>query len=141
MLTGEQIRAARAILRMEQTTLAAEAGISVETIKRLERLDGELSAQSETLFAIRQVFERAGLDLYDGGVRRATIRHAFLIAHIADQVRDFVRAGLERDASRDRMLFDKGIEHVTDRLARLLERKYLESFVRRVMPKERGGRL
>jgi transcriptional regulator with XRE-family HTH domain len=141
MLTGEQIRAARAILRMEQTTLAAEAGISVETIKRLERLDGELSAQSETLFAIRQVFERAGLDLYDGGVRRATIRHAFLIAHIADHVRDFVRAGLERDASRDRMLFDKGIEHVTDRLARLLERKYLESFVRRVMPKECGGRL
>ena len=42
--TGEQIRAARAILRMEQTTLAAKAGVSVETVKRLEKFDGPLEA-------------------------------------------------------------------------------------------------
>ena len=35
MLTAEQLRAARAILRLEQKTLAERAGVSVETIKSL----------------------------------------------------------------------------------------------------------
>jgi len=140
LLTGEQIRASRAILRMEQTTLAENAGLSVETIKRLERLDGELSAQFETLFAIRQVFERAGLDLQGGGVRRANLRHTFLIANIIDQVREFVRVGLEREVRRDPELFERGVEHVTNRMARLLERRFVEGMVRRALPKEYGGR-
>jgi transcriptional regulator with XRE-family HTH domain len=141
MLTGEQIRAARAILRMEQTALATEAGVSVETIKRLERLDGPLNAQFETLSAIRQVFERAGLDLQGDGVRRAALRHAFLIANIAGQVQRVARVGLEREAKRDPKLFERDIQHVTDKLARYLERRFLEGIVRRAMPKERGGRI
>ena len=56
MLTGEQIRAARAILRMDQITLAQEAGISVETVKRLEKFDGPLDAKTGTLEAIEDVF-------------------------------------------------------------------------------------
>ena len=136
MLTGEQIRASRAILRMEQATLAAEAGVSVETIKRLERLDGELSAQPETLLAIRQVFVRAGLDLRDGAVRRATIRHAFLIENIVNNVQRFVRSNLEREVRHDPELFERGVEHVTNRMARLLERRFVEGMVRRALPKE-----
>jgi len=37
MLTSEQIRAARAMLRMEQRQLAEAAGVSLETIKRIAR--------------------------------------------------------------------------------------------------------
>ena len=37
-LTGEQIRAARALGRIEQAELAKRSGLSLETIKRLERL-------------------------------------------------------------------------------------------------------
>ena len=40
LLTGEQIRAGRAILRIEQSALAKASGVSLETIKRLERMRG-----------------------------------------------------------------------------------------------------
>ena len=63
MLTAEQLRAARAMLRWEQSAVADKAGVSVETIKRLERLDGPLSGtRSGTLHAIEAVFRAAGVE-------------------------------------------------------------------------------
>lgn len=69
-MTGDQIRAARAMLRMEQLTLATRAGVSVDTVKRLERLDGELSGKSNesTLRAIEGELLRSGVMLTNGGV-------------------------------------------------------------------------
>lgn len=61
MLTGEQMRAARAMLKMEQGELAGLSGVSVETIKRLERLDGPLSANSMTLANLQAALEREGV--------------------------------------------------------------------------------
>jgi len=49
MLTAEQLRAARALLRWEQKRLAADANVSLETIKRLESLIGKISAQTGTV--------------------------------------------------------------------------------------------
>ena len=60
MLTGEQLRAARAMLKLEQGELADLAEVSVETIKRLERLDGPLSANSMTLHGLQGALEREG---------------------------------------------------------------------------------
>jgi transcriptional regulator with XRE-family HTH domain len=54
MITGEQLRAARAMLKMEQGELAELAGVSIETIKRLERLDGPLNAQVMTLYSLQK---------------------------------------------------------------------------------------
>lgn len=65
MLTGEQIRAARALARMEQTALAASSGISVETVKRLERSIGPISANTSTEAAIRKAFNEAGVIFLD----------------------------------------------------------------------------
>lgn len=62
MLTSEQLRAARALKRMDQAGLAAIAGVSVETVKRLEKLDGPLlSANGKTLAAIQNALESAGV--------------------------------------------------------------------------------
>ena len=61
MLTGEQLRAARAMLKMEQGELADLSGVSVETIKRLERLDGPLSANSLTLAGLQKALEVEGV--------------------------------------------------------------------------------
>jgi transcriptional regulator with XRE-family HTH domain len=72
MLYSEQLRAARALLRWEQSTVAAEARISVETVKRLERLDGPLIAvKVATVEAIRNAFEAAGIEFIEpeDGVR------------------------------------------------------------------------
>lgn len=60
MLTGEQLRAARAMLKLEQGELAELSGVSSETIKRLERLDGPLSANSMTLASLQRVLEVEG---------------------------------------------------------------------------------
>jgi transcriptional regulator with XRE-family HTH domain len=72
-MTAEQIRAARAMLRWEQSTLAEASGVSVETIKRLEKMDGPLvDTRVKTLAAIEQAFAAAGVELTNGdapGVR------------------------------------------------------------------------
>jgi hypothetical protein len=49
----------------------------VETIKRLERLDGNLSAHSMTLEAIRKAFETAGVIFIEqnGGGPGVRLKH------------------------------------------------------------------
>ena len=64
-LTGEQIRAARALARIEQSNLASRTGLSLETIKRLERVHGPVDANVRTLNAIVSAFEELGV-LFDG---------------------------------------------------------------------------
>ncbi|CAN7509703.1 helix-turn-helix domain-containing protein [Pararhizobium sp. LjRoot238] len=65
MLTAEQIRAARALIRMEQTELAAKSGVSLGTIRRLEGLNGSLNAQEGTLQNIRVALEQAGVEFIE----------------------------------------------------------------------------
>jgi transcriptional regulator with XRE-family HTH domain len=67
MITAEQLRGARAILRIEQASLAEKAGVSVETIKRLEGQKGPLQAYFDTLFRIKKALEREGIEFVDGG--------------------------------------------------------------------------
>ena len=45
---------------MEPKELAARAGLSVETIKRLERQDGPLGVRLQTAAAIKTALEDAG---------------------------------------------------------------------------------
>ncbi len=72
MLLSEQIRAARALIRWDQQRLADAAGISVETVKRLERTPGQVSAYLRTVEAIKKALEEAGVEFTNGeapGVR------------------------------------------------------------------------
>jgi predicted transcriptional regulator len=62
MLSSDQIRGARAILRLSQADLAKAAGVSLETIKRLEAMHGELKVRLDTLTRIKEAFERAGVE-------------------------------------------------------------------------------
>jgi predicted transcriptional regulator len=61
LLTSEQIRGARSMLRLEQTELADRAGVSLETIKRIEKTPGTISALVGTLDKIRRALESAGV--------------------------------------------------------------------------------
>ena len=67
MLTSEQIRAARAMLRIEQRDLADRSGVSLETIKRIERTPGAVSAYASTVDAIRCALEAAGIEFLENG--------------------------------------------------------------------------
>ncbi len=65
MLTSEQVRAARALLRWEQKELADACSVSLPSIKRLETQRGELAAQPRTVDAIRNALEAAGVIFID----------------------------------------------------------------------------
>lgn len=91
MITPEQIRAARALLRLEQSELAERAHVSVATLRRLEAEDG-LSAVSPTMLGqVREALEGAGVEFIYGGVRRLTKRSP---EEVAERVRQF-RADVE----------------------------------------------
>jgi predicted transcriptional regulator len=62
MLSSDQIRGARAILRLSQADLAKAASVSLETIKRLEAMDGELKVRLDTVTRIKEALEKAGVE-------------------------------------------------------------------------------
>jgi predicted transcriptional regulator len=70
MLTGFQIRAARAGLNITARQLADRAGVSLPTIQRFESVDGIPPSRSSTLFDVKNALEAAGIDFLPGnGVR------------------------------------------------------------------------
>ncbi len=62
MITGTQIRAARAALRWTSEDLASQSGITSRTIKRFEQDDGIPSSRSSTLVVIQKALENAGIE-------------------------------------------------------------------------------
>ncbi len=70
MVTPEQIKAARALLRMEQEELARRAGVSVTTIRRLEAVDREYAVAEETAEGVRNALQEAGVEFIHDGVKR-----------------------------------------------------------------------
>jgi hypothetical protein len=65
MITGAQVRAARALLRMEQVALAEAAGVGLETVKRIESTDGEWKGRVTSIDAVQRALERAGVEFFE----------------------------------------------------------------------------
>ena len=84
MTAPEQIRAARALLRLEQAELATRAHVSVVTLRRLESAEGSEIVSYDTIAKISRVLEQAGAEFIPGGVRRrpATQPDASLLADL-----------------------------------------------------------
>ena len=76
MLSSDQIRGARAILRLSQADLAEAASVSLETIKRLEAMHGELKVRLDTLTRIKDALERAGVEFISENGGGAGVRLA-----------------------------------------------------------------
>lgn len=62
MLTGTQIRSARAALRLSVEQLAAMSGVSARTIKRMEVEDGVPPSNRPNIEAIMTALEAAGIE-------------------------------------------------------------------------------
>ena len=62
MITGGQIRSARAALRWSVQKLADRSGISIQTIKRLEVVEGIPQSRVQTLLDIKSALEAAGIE-------------------------------------------------------------------------------
>jgi predicted transcriptional regulator len=63
MITGPQMRAARALLGIDQKQLAELAGVSMPTIQRMEASEGTVRGVIDTLTKVVEAFDRAGVDL------------------------------------------------------------------------------
>jgi transcriptional regulator with XRE-family HTH domain len=74
-ITPEQIRAARALLRLDQAEFAERAQRSVVTIRRLETARGGGRAAPDTLAEVRKVLEEAGAEFIPDGIRLRRIAH------------------------------------------------------------------
>jgi transcriptional regulator with XRE-family HTH domain len=64
-ITGRQLRAARAMLRWEQKQLAEASRVSVQTIKRLETIEGPVTAHPLTREAVVRTLEEAGIVFFN----------------------------------------------------------------------------
>jgi transcriptional regulator with XRE-family HTH domain len=73
VLTGVQVRAARAMLRWEIKDLAAAAGVSEEAVARFEALDGPSPVDLD-LAAVARALEEGGIELLDGGAPGVRLR-------------------------------------------------------------------
>lgn len=67
MITAAQMRAARALLGIDQQTLADLAGVSLPTIQRMEASQGNVRGVIETLTKVVAALDRAGLELIGDG--------------------------------------------------------------------------
>ena len=63
MITSFQMRAARALLGIDQKTLAELAGVSLPTIQRMESSVGNVRGVVESLTRVVEAFDRSGVEL------------------------------------------------------------------------------
>jgi len=67
MITSDQIRAARALLRWSAKDLADRAGISLNTVQRMEASTGSPRGLNKNLEAVREVLVASGIELINQG--------------------------------------------------------------------------
>lgn len=69
MITAAQLRAARALLGIDQQTLAELAGVSLPTIQRMEASQGNVRGVVDTLTKVVEGLNRAGVELIADNAR------------------------------------------------------------------------
>ena len=72
MITAHQLRAARALLSIDQRQMAELADLSVPTIQRMEASDGVIRANVDSLMKLVSALESAGIELINPGAASAT---------------------------------------------------------------------
>ena len=69
MITGAQMRAARALLAIDQKQLASLSGVSLPTIQRMESSPANVRGTIDTLTKVVEALSEAGVELIGEGVR------------------------------------------------------------------------
>ena len=66
MLTSDQIRAARALLRWSARQLAEKADVHLTTVQRMESGNGPVGGTVQTLAKVQNALEDAGVEFIAG---------------------------------------------------------------------------
>ncbi len=67
MISAGQLRAARALLGIDQRKLAELCGLSVPTIQRMEASDGVIRGNVDSLMKLIEALNAAGIELIGEG--------------------------------------------------------------------------
>ena len=67
MITAAQLRAARALIGMDQRDLALASGLSLPTIQRMEASEGVIRGNVDSLMKLIGALEAAGVELINDG--------------------------------------------------------------------------
>ena len=68
MITSAQMKAARALLGIDQQELAGRAGLSLPTIQRMEASDGVVRGTTDSLVKVIEALQAAGIEVIGEGV-------------------------------------------------------------------------
>ena len=68
MITGPQMRAARALLGIDQRDLAQRSGLSLPTIQRMESCGGVIRGNVDSLMKLVEALATSGIELIGEGV-------------------------------------------------------------------------
>ncbi|HWT98338.1 MAG TPA: helix-turn-helix transcriptional regulator [Terriglobales bacterium] len=67
MITGPQMRAARALLGIDQRELAQRSGLSLPTIQRMEASEGVVRGNVDSLMKLVDALAASGIELIGEG--------------------------------------------------------------------------
>jgi transcriptional regulator with XRE-family HTH domain len=67
MISAAQLRAARALLGLDQRALAGRSGLSVPTIQRMEASEGVIRGNVDSLMKLVAALDAAGVELIGEG--------------------------------------------------------------------------
>lgn len=84
MITSQQMRAARALLGIDQKRLAELAGVSLPTIQRMETSDGQVRGVVETLVKVVTALERQGIELIGENAPSAGVGRGVRLRSLTD---------------------------------------------------------
>lgn len=71
MITAAQLRAARALIGIDQRELAQRSGLSVPTIQRMEASDGVVRGNVDSLMKLIDALAGSGIELIGEGAASA----------------------------------------------------------------------
>ena len=74
MISAAQLRAARALVGIDQRQLADLSGLSVPTIQRMEASEGVIRGNVDSLMKLIAALERSGVELIKSSLREPGTR-------------------------------------------------------------------
>ena len=112
MITSAQMRAARAMLGLDQRGLAELAGLSLPTIQRMEASGGQVRGIIDTLMKVVDALEGAGVELIGENSPSAGSGRGVRLREAAARPRERLGSLPERDAPDRDGITPKTANHV-----------------------------
>jgi transcriptional regulator with XRE-family HTH domain len=102
MITAAQLRAARALLGIDQRRLAKLSRLSVPTIQRMEASETMVRGNVDSLVKLIAAFDAAGIEMIDEGAVSQSQGRGVRLKHLASAVPETRSDGKASGARRER---------------------------------------